>query len=149
MYQKNKAARIDQMRAAHNKENGLDGTNSQSKCSTHSEAITTVIRVGGRIVAGVRGDRLTKDIQGSRHFLRKPLAIALDVNSIDQATAAGATWAEITDIETGRCYTARLTTILARGVPFNRGFGAQIYLPLDDWGRDGDPAQLVLFAEAV
>ncbi len=107
------------------------------------------VHVGARVVGSVYGDVFRKHVRGSAHFLRRPPAIALDVQSIADAESAGAMWAEIHDTESGKVYRARLSSIRAYGAVFNRGFGQQIYLPLSAWGHDEDPSQIALFAEAL
>jgi hypothetical protein len=88
-----------------------------------------------------------KTIRGSKHMLRTPRAIALDLGSIRNAQAAGATWAEVTDLESGATYRASLDVILRDGREFDRGYGRQIYLPLDQWNRPDLGEQLTLFAD--
>lgn len=103
---------------------------------------STPIFAAGKVVGIVRGGTFYKRVAGSRHFLRKPPAIALDLQSIADAARAGATWVEITDTESGKIYRARLDTIRKHGRVFNRGFGMQIYLCLHEWGKDSEAAQL-------
>lgn len=101
----------------------------------------------GKAIGGVRGDTFYKSIRGSRHFLKRPPAIALDCQSITDARAAGAVWAEVADTETGKVYRAKLDTIERHGHVFNYGFGEQIFLKFSSWGQDDEPAQLPLLAE--
>lgn len=105
----------------------------------------TSIFAAGRVVGHVRGDTFHKTIRGSVHLLRRPPAIALDLQSISDAESAGAAWAEIADVESSRVYRAKLDTIRKYGRVFNRGFGEQIYLCLSEWGLDVDAEQLSLF----
>jgi hypothetical protein len=106
------------------------------------------IRVNGRVIGEVRGDTFYKTIAGSKHMLRRPAGIALDLGSLADAEDAGARYVEIFDSETGRHYHAAISTIRARGFRVSRGFGEQVALPLDAWARDAEPAaeQLALFA---
>lgn len=101
----------------------------------------------GRIVGHVAGGVFRKRVFGSKHFLRRPRAIALDVQSIRDAMDAGATMAEIVDGETGRTYRASLDRMLRDGWRFNRGHGAQVALPLDSFDRPDLGEQLTLFGE--
>lgn len=87
----------------------------------------------GKAVGTVRGDTFYKSIQGSKHLLRQPPAIAFDVCSLEQAKAAGVIFVKVTDTETKTTYTAELSHILEHGTRFNRGWGEQIYLPLNGW----------------
>ncbi len=84
----------------------------------------------GRIVGRVDGDTFKKSITGSRHFLRKPPAIAFDVSTLRDVEDAGALSVEVLDRETGRKYHAPISLVLAKGFFFNRGFGEQIGLSL-------------------
>jgi hypothetical protein len=103
-------------------------------------AAASQIRAGGRVVGEVRGDVFTKHIVGSKHMLRRPLAIALDLGSLADAEDAGARYVEIFDSETGRHYQAAVSTIRARGFELDRGFGRQVALLLSEWRRDAEPA---------
>lgn len=107
----------------------------------------TPIYVNGRVVGYVAGATFHKTIHGSRHLLKTPAAIALDLGNVRDAQRAGATHAEVTDAETGHVYRAALDIILRDGREFDRGFGRQIYLPLDRWLRpdQGQGEQLTLF----
>lgn len=106
---------------------------SNPQYSTSHRTRSIPVRVGGRVVGFVRGDTFTKRVQASRHFLRKPPAIAFDVQSLITAQRLGATRVEVTDTESGRVYRVQLETIRARGVRVNRGFGDQLALLLHEW----------------
>jgi hypothetical protein len=108
------------------------------------------IRVNGRVIGEVRGAVFHKSIAGSKHMLRRPLAIALDLGSLADAESTGARYVDIFDSETGRHYHAAISTIRARGFELDRGFGRQVALLLSEWRRDAEPAgeqlALALFA---
>lgn len=108
----------------------------------------TPIEVGGRVVGYVRDGTFHKRLVGSKHFLRRPPAIALDLQSLHDAAAAGATRVRIFDIEGDAYYNALVTTILRKGFAFDRGHGVQIALPLAQWNLypDHEDLQLSLFA---
>lgn len=93
----------------------------------------TIYAGNGKAIGTVRGNCFFKRVQGSKHFLRQPPAIAFDVYSINQARAAGADTVKVTDTETETTYTAELEHLLGHGTLFNRGWGEQIYLPLNGW----------------
>lgn len=101
--------------------------------------MTTSITVGGRIIGEVRNGVFVKHVRGSIHFLRKPEAIALDANSLKQAEMAGARSVKIIDTETKKVYQALIGTIRKKGIPIDRGHGAQIALPINDWNRGNEP----------
>lgn len=91
------------------------------------------IFAGSRVVGEVSGGVFKKTVSGSVHFLRKPPAIALDVDSIRQAREYGAVGIQVTDRETGREYSCDLGHFDRHSFALNRGFGDQRALPLDRW----------------
>ena len=99
-----------------------------SKCSTKNK-----IYAGNRVVGEVSSGVFKKTISGSSHILRKPRAIALDVDSLKQAKEYGASTIRITDRETGRVYSADIEYFTRYSFELNRGFGAQYALTLDRW----------------
>jgi len=88
-----------------------------------------------------------KTCRASRHLMRRPAGWALDTASLDQAERAAATVVRITDIETGRVYTASIKAIRDNGVLLDRGCGEQLLLPLDKW-TVRDSRQLDLWGAA-
>ena len=100
---------------------------------------TPILRPDGKIVGAVVGDTFRKRVQSSKHFLRKPPAIAFDVSTLLDAQRAGATWVKVTDADTGRVYRASIHAVLQDGFAVNRGFGAQVALPLSKWATDAEP----------
>ena len=91
------------------------------------------ISVGTQIVGKVLNDVFSKRLRGSRHFLRKPPAIALDIDTLEQALRLGATKVEVYDMESGMFYRAKIDLIFEKGFRFNRGYGDQIALCLSRW----------------
>jgi hypothetical protein len=119
----------------------------------------------GRVIATIE-DRdgcrtLVKTVHGSRHFLRRPPAIAFDADSIDQAEALGTVGIFVDDAETGRRYSSSMETFLRLAIDIDRGHGRQLALPLRFWDSPGptggawmpetfEPAQTLLpFMEAA
>lgn len=92
-----------------------------------------------QVIGYVEGQIFRKTLQGSRHFLRRPAAIAFDLATLDAAEAAGAVAVLVTDSETGRRYAQRIEKIRKYGFPVVRGFGRQIALPIDAYAIDGQP----------
>jgi hypothetical protein len=74
-----------------------------------------------------------KTVSGSKHFLRKPEAIAFDIESVKAAEAAGASLVVVQDRDTGKTYTASIDQIWKSGLYLDRGFGQQVALPLTYW----------------
>lgn len=92
------------------------------------------IRVEGRVIGEVLKGIFKKTITGSLHFLKKPPAIALSVESLAQAERAGAVEIHITDRETGRVYACTFEHFKNRAFPIQRGrFEPQLALLLSDF----------------
>lgn len=114
---------------------------------------STPIYVAGRPkpIGQVIGNTFMKCVVASKHFLHKPRAIALDLQSLFDAQQAGATLVKITDIETRNVYTAPIALVLDKGTRFNRGYGNQIHLDLIYWtiktAKQAQAGQLALFGE--
>ena len=108
-----------------------------------------VYRSDGRVIGNLQGDTLVKRVIGSKHMLRTPKAWAVDVVAYEQAKRAGARYIEIRDRESGITYRVSLDGFLRFGIRLDRGYGAQIALPLEKWTvmNPSDPAgrQLELF----
>lgn len=130
-----------------NRAGGIGGRPSRLQYSTRTRAGGIPIYVGSKTVGAVKGDCFFKRVMASAHFLRKPPAIAFDVSTLRDAEAAGAKWVEVTDAESGRVYRASMATVWERGKGFNRGYGAQWFLPLNEWNRPQAPTQGRLFQE--
>ena len=108
---------------------------------------STPIFVNGRVVGRVEDGVFRKRLRASVHFLKRPPAIAFDVSTLFDAQNAGATRVEVTDVETGRVYVARIDDILRDGRRFNRGFGDQVYYLLTRWRAPDAPEQMSLFGD--
>jgi hypothetical protein len=94
------------------------------------------IFAGSKVIGKVQGGVFYKTIQ-SKHMLRKPLAIANDISALQDAINAGARRVCITNKDTGITYTATINHMFTKGVKMNRGWGEQIFLPLDEWQQTG------------
>ena len=100
--------------------------------STQSNQKIYQIQVAGHQVGQVGGGIFKKSILGSRHFLRKPRAIALSVESLKQAEQVGASEIQITDKETGRVYSCSIEHFKEFAFPIQRGgFEPQLALPIE------------------
>lgn len=94
---------------------------------------STEIKIGEKIVGHIIGNEFVKKVYGSKHFLRKPRAIAFDVASLEKAQKQGASQVKIIDLDTGIIYRVRIELIFYKGFYFNRGFGNQIGLTMNYW----------------
>ena len=91
------------------------------------------IYVGRKVVGYVEDGIFFKSVQGSKHFLRKPPAICFDVSTLNTARSSWATQVRVYDKESGLVYVAPLENIERYGFKFNRGFGNQIGLVMEQW----------------
>ena len=91
------------------------------------------IYAGNRVVGEVVEGTFKKSISGSSHMLRKPRALALDVDSLKQAKGYGARTIQITDRETGFVYSCDVEHFTRHAFELNRGFGVQSALTLNHW----------------
>lgn len=105
---------------------------------------STPIFVGRKVVGKVVGNIFQKNIQ-KNHFLHTPPAIAFDISSLNDAQSAGASIVEVMDRGNGQVYSASISQIWLKGFRFNRGYGDQIALPMDEWICNECTAQLTMF----
>ena len=102
--------------------------------------VTPIYRADGRAIVGrVEGDTFKKRLRSTVHMLRRPPAWAADLDTLDQAQAAGATRVEIKDLDTGKVYAADLADFYRHGVRVTRGHGVQLALVLGRWSVNGRP----------
>lgn len=121
--------------------------NSSKKASRNK---TVNIFVGGQRVGHVRDGVFYKTLSSSKHFLRKPPAIAFSLESVIQAEQEGATIVEIYDRDTESVYRVSMKKVWDKGFPVNRGYEPQIALSLDCWIKQvkGMPTQPMLFGDS-
>jgi hypothetical protein len=101
---------------------------------THSTTSPQVLRnARGHAVGEVRGNVLVRHAVGSKHQLRKPPAWVFDLQVLTRARLLGAAWCQITDMETGKVYTAPLRLFWSDGLRIDLGFGEQLALKLEHW----------------
>jgi hypothetical protein len=108
------------------------------------------IFAGSKVIGKVQAGVFYKTIR-SKHMLKVPPAIANDISALQDAARAGANKVCITNKDSGITYTASMARILNEGKRFNRGFGDQVYLMLDEWQKSGANVarQYTLFAEVA
>jgi hypothetical protein len=105
--------------------------------------MSALVYVDGHRVGSVERGVFKKTVKGSKHFLRKPeLSIALDLKSLVRAEELGALYLEIKDSETGILYSVSIAYLRAHGFSVDRGYGAQLALPIRLWASSqrGGPA---------
>jgi len=108
----------------------------------------TEIYAMGRRIGHVQECVFHKSIKPN-HYLKKPPAIAFDVESLKDAEQAGAIWVHVKDKVTGVVYKASIAQIWRAGFEFDRGFGLQRALVLSAWTRQGKALQLDLFPKGL
>lgn len=89
--------------------------------------------IKGKQVGFVIGDIFRKRVKASKHFLRKPPAIAFDKISIDIAKEYGATKIRVLDIEDDVIYSATMWDLENKGFDIDRGHGKQIAMLKSEW----------------
>ena len=97
------------------------------------------IFLNGRVIGHVRDGVFEKTLARSRHFLRRPPAIAFDRATLRDARRAGAMRVRIVERERGDVYEATIDEIERYGFPVQRGFGDQVALHLSRWSVNGRP----------
>jgi|TARA_B100001245_G_C22752749_1_gene364449 hypothetical protein len=91
------------------------------------------VHVRGKQVGWVENDIFYKRIHGSKHFLRKPPAIAFDRISIMSAIEYGALKVRVLDVETDVVYSTTMRDLEDNGFNINRGHGEQIAMGMKRW----------------
>jgi hypothetical protein len=87
------------------------------------------------VVGHVKDGVFVKTVVGSKHFLKEPPAIAIDVQSLNDAKALGATDIHIYDKETRTHYFTSMLILEKDGRTLDRGYGVQLYLPFGLWNE--------------
>lgn len=128
------------------KQRGGGGENErrlQPQYSTAPADAQPVYRPDGKVIIGhVAGGTFYKRAQASKHMLRAPRGWALDADTLAELRALRVTSVVVTDTETNTVYVAPLAEFDVHGVPFNRGAGPQVCLPLGYWRVNGQPPAL-------
>ena len=94
------------------------------------------IKVNNFVVGHVTNEHFVKTLKSSKHFLKKPPAIAFDTQSIEKAEKSGADRILIRDIDNNLYFRTTIKKLKDDGFEFNRGHGNQIAMTLDKWNRD-------------
>lgn len=97
------------------------------------QPIVTIYLDSGKEIGEVSGTTFRKVIEGSKHFLRRPPAIAFDVVTIQEAEKLGAKDIMVVDKETKKKYRTTIFNLWHFGFMFNRGKGDQIALRMPYW----------------
>jgi hypothetical protein len=87
-------------------------------------------------VGDITGDTFTKRIRGSRHILRKPLAICTDATVLHNLMQRYVKNMVVIDIEKKVVYSTTLEKIDKKGFILDKGYGVQVGLALNEWDVD-------------
>ena len=91
----------------------------------------------GKVIGQIEGQVFRKNIKGSKHLLRKPRAIAIDVYAYDEDIATACECIEVKDQETGITYVSTIENFNRYRIKLDRRHGQQYALPLGYWDYDG------------
>jgi len=103
-----------------------------SKSSPHGHPYS----LDGRPVAWFNGNTLYKTIDGEKHLLRKPKAIAWAACIVDDAVGRGCTQLEVLDRRTRVTYRSSAERFQTFAGRLNRGYEEQRFLTLDRWDKE-------------
>lgn len=96
-----------------------------------------VRNTNGRVIGRIEGKVFIKEVYGSKHMLRKPLAWAIDCDIFNRVISPLCFSIHIIDKDTKRRYVCGVTTFRAYCHKLNRRFGDQYYLELVHWRVQG------------
>lgn len=100
----------------------------------------------GKIVGRFQENKFIKEVRGSKHKLKYPLAWAIDAEVFDNEIKPNATEILVIDKETDTKYRAPVDTFDRLKGEFDRGWGRQYFLRLDYWKvEDNGNRQLSLW----
>lgn len=87
----------------------------------------------GSVVGRIENRTFIKDVYGSKHMLREPIAWSIDANIFDKVIAPNCFSIHIIDRETGAKYVVGVKTFHENKQVLDRGYGKQYYLELIYW----------------
>ena len=93
----------------------------------------TVRNKSGRYVGHIEGGIFFKEVYGTKHMLRNPVAWAIDCDIFDKVLANLCNYIRITDKENKKEYNCNVKTFREHGQKLNRKHGDQYYLELIYW----------------
>ena len=86
-----------------------------------------------KIIGQSNGHTFKKNIQGSKHILRKPLAIAIDASTYEEQIAPTHRSIEVFDSESQKTYISSIVNFNKHKGILDRGHGKQYFLTLNHW----------------
>lgn len=96
--------------------------------------IGSIVRnVGGLIVGRVENRIFIKEVHGTKHMLRQPMAWAIDADLFDRVVVPNCSAIHIVDRGTGTRYITAVTTFQDKRQTLDRGYGKQYFLELIYW----------------
>jgi hypothetical protein len=103
--------------------------------------------IDGKVIGSIEGRTFHKVIRGYGHYLHHPLAIAIDKDAFDREILPSTGTIRVKDTASGNIYKIDTALFDKLKREFNRGFGAQYYVELECWCREG--TQLSMFATSA
>jgi len=92
-----------------------------------------VTNKSGKVVGKIANRVFSKQVKGSIHMLKIPMAWAIDADVFDKVVARTCSTIQITDIETRTMYTVAVKVFGSFRMKLNRRAGDQYALPLVRW----------------
>lgn len=97
------------------------------------EKIEKVWNNTGKVVGVIQGEKLMKRVDGAKHFLRVPPAIAWDAVIIERSNNRGVKLIMVIDKHDKKVYTTTMSKFMRYKFTLDRGFGKQYALALTHW----------------
>ncbi|MDH7603177.1 MAG: hypothetical protein QHI38_13645 [Armatimonadota bacterium] len=128
---------------------GAPGSLNSKEEYHNSNGKSMPIRLNGQIVGALNLETRTfyRRIR-PEHILQRPNALAFHVELLDKLSSLGCEWI-VCEMPDGRRIRTSLSRLLEKGFRFNRGFGEQVGLPLEQWTADEPSGQLSFWEMGV
>lgn len=93
------------------------------------------ILLGDKYIGEIRDDVFVKRVQGSRHLLKRPKAIAIDKGIVERIRYE-VNVIEVVDLESEVTYRTSMKQFLEKSIFIDRKYGEQLALPLQYWTKE-------------
>ena len=97
-----------------------------------------LVKLNGKIIGNIEGNKFIKQVIGSKHKLKYPKAWAIDADAFDRDIKPEATEIVVIDKETCVEYYCSVATFNRLKGELDRGFGRQYFLTLNHWEVRGN-----------
>ena len=110
-----------------------------TKYSRPATAVNTPVKAQGRIIGYLQDHTFVKQVQGSKHMLRKPVGWCISKQAFIAEVMPHAEKIVVEDIETGRFYECSIEVFVEHAFEIQRGnFEPQLALMLRFWNVCGN-----------